>query len=110
MVDVAAWLSANWQAVVSLFSAGIAVLSLWINWRLSGASREHLVNEEIRKAFKEMTGEEPNVLFHAVLDGYEDVKDPRVIDLLLRIRELQRSSRLYLSKKAGTADMRTQGS
>jgi hypothetical protein len=99
MVDVAVWLSTNWEAVVAVISAGIAAFALWLNWRLTGASREHLVNEEFRTGFKELSGEEPKpTTIETILTALEGAGDEEMREMVRRLRNLQKRSRLYRRK------------
>jgi len=88
-------LALDWQTVLNIILAAVAVLSLWLNWRVSHASREHLVNEEFRVAFKALTGHEAGLGIEEELATYEKVDDSRVKSLAGKIRDLQRRSRFY---------------
>jgi hypothetical protein len=86
---------------VVVVNAVIAVVSVVLNWRMlreTRASTGLLVNEEFRKAFRELTEQEPGPAIERVLASFEEVDNDEVRESLRRLRQLQRQSPLYRTK------------
>ena|SRR2546428_4272427 len=84
--------------LINIILAAVAIVSLWFNWRMVQEGRIQtglLVNDEIRKAYLELTGEEPGPQMDLVLNEFERQGPPDYKERVRRIRELQRQSRLY---------------
>ena len=85
-----------------LVNVVIAIASVVFNLRAVRDVKDQtrfVINDEVRKAYRELTGEDPGPEMDLILDGYESQGPATYKERVRRIRELQERSQLYKRAK-----------